>query len=142
MKGKAGMHIDGGCHCGLVSYEAEVNPEDVAICHCSDCQSLTGTAYRVTVSTPTNCFAITAGEPKLYVKLGDNGKRRLQYFCPNCGSPIFTTGEGPNAQEVGIRLGTVNQRHELRPRSQIWCSSRLDWADNIADLPKCSGDQS
>ena len=32
------MKIDGGCHCGAITYEAEVDPEKTSICHCTDCQ--------------------------------------------------------------------------------------------------------
>ena len=44
------MKIDGSCHCGAIRYEAEVDPGDVSICHCTDCQKLTGSAFRVTVA--------------------------------------------------------------------------------------------
>jgi len=134
------MHIDGECQCGQVAYEAEIDPGGVSICHCSDCQRLTGTAYRVTVSAVREMFRITSGEPKLYVKIADNGHRRLQYFCPCCGSPIYTTGEGEQAGQVGIRLGTVNQRKDLMPQSQFWCSSELKWAQDIRALPRHDGD--
>jgi len=43
------MKIDGACHCGEVKYEAEVDPEKVAICDCTDCQSLSGSAFRINV---------------------------------------------------------------------------------------------
>jgi hypothetical protein len=43
------MHIDGQCHCGRVTYQADIDPERVSICHCTDCQTLTGSPYRVTV---------------------------------------------------------------------------------------------
>ncbi|MGY5803663.1 GFA family protein [Rhizobium sp. LEGMi12c] len=52
------VHIDGRCHCGFVSYKAEIDPEWVSICHCKDCQRLTGTAYRVTVDVPHRAFEI------------------------------------------------------------------------------------
>ncbi|MBA8801315.1 GFA family protein (plasmid) [Agrobacterium pusense] len=129
------MHIDGACQCRKITYEAEIDPQDVAICHCTDCQRLTGSAYRVTVSTHRNRFQITSGTPRLYVKSADNGRRRLQFFCADCGSPVYTTGEHEDAEQIGIRLGTVNQRQELRPRSQIWCSSALPWAQSLTDLP-------
>ena len=29
----------GGCHCGLISYEAKVDPATARVCHCTDCQS-------------------------------------------------------------------------------------------------------
>lgn len=129
------MHIDGACQCEKITYEAEVDLQDVAICHCADCQRLTGTAYRVTVSTQRSQFHTTSGEPKLYVKTADNGRRRLQFFCSDCGSPIYTTGENEDAEQVGIRLGTVNQRRGLKPHSQIWCSSALAWAQDLTGLP-------
>jgi hypothetical protein len=39
------MKIDGGCHCGYITYEAEADPDKTSICHCTDCQHLTGTAF-------------------------------------------------------------------------------------------------
>lgn len=129
------MHIEGECHCGFVTYEAEIDPEHIAICHCTDCQRLTGAAYRVSASTPSKSFRLTGGDPKLYIKIADNGRKRLQYFCPQCGSPIYTTGTDEDAKEVGIRLGTINQRRELKPRKQIWCSSALPWIGDVAGLP-------
>ena len=43
------MKIDGGCFCGNITFEADINPEMVMICHCTDCQSITGSAFRVNV---------------------------------------------------------------------------------------------
>ena len=30
------MKIDGGCHCGYITYEAEADPQKPFICHCTD----------------------------------------------------------------------------------------------------------
>lgn len=128
------MRIDGQCHCGHVKYEAEIDPDKVSICHCTDCQQLTGSAYRVTAITLTADIRLTASPPKVYVKYGDNGRTRLQSFCPECGSPLFTTGRGDDAAATGIRLGTINQRRELRPSRQIWCRSSLAWIDDLATM--------
>ena len=43
------MKVDGNCLCGHVTYEAEIDPEKVIICHCTDCQTNSGTAYGVVV---------------------------------------------------------------------------------------------
>ena len=129
------MHIDGSCHCGHVAYEAEIDPEDVSICHCTDCQQLTGSAFRVTAITRAEKVRQTGSEPKLYRKFGENGRPRLQYFCPECGSPLFTTGEGDDAMWWGIRVGTIRQRRELLPRRQIWHRSALPWLNSLNDLP-------
>ena len=129
------MKIDGKCHCGHVGYEAEIDPDWVSICHCTDCQALTGSAYRVTALTRGDAIRLTGAPPKVYVKTGDNGRKRLQYFCPHCGSPLFTTGEGADAEEWGIRWGSIRQRRELSPKRQIWCRSAAPWIDRLRDLP-------
>ena len=129
------MHIDGQCHCGHVKYEAEIDPGKITICHCTDCQQLTGSAYRVTAITLTSNLRLTANPPKVYRKYGDNGRPRLQSFCPQCGSPLFASGEGEDAATTGIRVGTINQRRELKPSRQIWCRSALPWINDISGLP-------
>ena len=30
------MKIDGGCHCGYITYEAEADPQKAFICQCTD----------------------------------------------------------------------------------------------------------
>ena len=129
------MHIDGHCHCGAIRYEAEIDPDKIGICHCTDCQHLTGSPYRVTVSVPAADFRIAAGEPKTYIKTGDNGSTRFQMFCGNCGSPIYTTGTGADAEEIGIRWGNITQRRDLAPKHQIWCSSAANWFSERDALP-------
>ena len=129
------MKIDGQCHCGNIRYEAEIDPARVSICHCTDCQALTGSAYRVTALTARDNIRVTAGAPKVYAKTGDNGLTRLQYFCPDCGSPLFTAGEGAEAGDWGIRWGSIRQRRELVPRRQIWCRSAAPWIHDLRALP-------
>ena len=48
------MKIEGGCHCGGIRFEAEVDPAAVVICHCTDCQTFSGSAFRtVALTKPT-----------------------------------------------------------------------------------------
>jgi len=84
------MKIDGGCHCGNISYTAEVAPEKVGICHCTDCQTLSGTAFRVSVPATKENFQLT-GNLKIYVKTAESGAKRAQGFGAECGTPIYAT---------------------------------------------------
>jgi hypothetical protein len=127
------VHIDGQCHCGFVTYEAEIDPDAFTICHCKDCQRLTGSPYRVTASVPRDALRLTGNPPKLYTKIAESGRKRLHYFCPECGSPVFATGE--EGERWGIRWGSVNQRATLKPTRQIWCASATDWFGETAALP-------
>ena len=112
------MKIDGGCHCGQITYEAEIDPEKVIICHCSDCQSLSGSAYRSVAFTVEDGFRLLTGELKTYIKMADSGNQRTQTFCPNCGSPIYASSVGDGPKVYGLRVGSVRQRDELVPKAQ------------------------
>ena len=125
------MQIDGGCHCGNISYEADVDPDKVIVCHCTDCQAVSGTAFRTVVFVPENQFTLRNGGLKTYIKTADSGNKRALTFCPECGTHIYATSVGNGEKVLGLRVGTARQRGELRPGKQYWCRSALNW---IADL--------
>ncbi|MFD9901333.1 GFA family protein [Mesorhizobium sp. NPDC059025] len=128
------MKIDGSCHCGAIAYEAEVDPGTASICHCADCQQLTGTAFRLTVPAPEAQFRLIKGEPKIYVKTGSSGARRLQAFCGECGSHLYVVGAGDGPKVYGIRIGTTRQRQDLVPRSEKWHGSALRWLPHFESV--------
>ncbi len=136
------MKITGGCHCGHVTYEAEIAPETVRICHCPDCQRLTGTAFRSNVASVPGSFALTRGAPTIYIKTAESGNQRCQAFCPQCGTPLYSTSPGPNPGEVyRLTLGGINERAELpAPGQQIWCRSALSWS-TLAGVARAEGQQ-
>lgn len=127
------MKIDGGCHCGYITYDAEIDPEKVGICHCTDCQTLSGTAFRVSVPAAKEVFSLRSGQPKIYVKTAESGNKRAQAFCPECGTPIYSAAV-TDPPTFNIRVGTVRQRAELRPKSQGWCRSMRDWVIDLHSI--------
>ena len=130
------MKIDGGCHCGDITYEAEIDPELVFICHCSDCQALSASVFRTVARVPEKDFRMLSGDPKIYVKSGDSGAKREQAFCPECGSAIYATSVGAGPKFYGLRLGTARQRAELTPKFQYWSRSALTWLSELDSIPK------
>jgi hypothetical protein len=130
------MRIDGGCHCGYIAYQAEIDPEKVMICNCTDCQILSGSAFRTVALTHENTFQLLSGELKIYVKRGESGNERPQSFCPECGTPIYSTtvGEGPKVHS--IRVGTARQRDHLVPKMQLWFRSSQRWLSDLGSIPK------
>jgi hypothetical protein len=127
------MKIEGGCHCGNITYTAEVDPEKVGICHCTDCQTFSGSAFRTSVPAAKDAFHIRTGQPKIYIKTAESGTKRAQAFCPECGTSIYSSAVS-DPQVFNIRVGTTRQRAELRPKSQGWCRSRLDWVTDLESL--------
>ncbi len=131
------MKVTGGCHCGYIKVEAEADPEKVGICHCTDCQTGTGSAFRVSVPVSGATFNMT-GEPTGYVKTtADSGNPRVQAFCPKCGSPIYSTTPGEGKQGFYmLRVGILDQRDQLPPKVQNWARSARGWVGGIGGLPK------
>ncbi len=121
------MKIDGQCHCGEIAYKAELDEQKVGICHCSDCQALSASAFRTVAIVSSDAFQITKGTPKEYVKVGDSGNPRVQAFCGTCGSALYASDVGDNPQAYNLRAGTIRQRAELEPKFEYWRRSAMPW---------------
>ena len=130
------MEIDGECHCGAITYEVQVNPDQVLIYHCTDCQTLSGSAYRTVVPAIEGTFKLLTGTIKTYIKTAQDGTKRTQVFCPECGTPIYSAPVGDGASMIGIRVGTVTQRNQLAPKKQHWCGSAQDWVQDLSSISK------
>lgn len=133
------MKVEGQCHCGAVAYEAQVEPGTIAICHCTDCQTLTGSAFRANIAARAEHFRITRGMPRKYVKTADSGAKRVHAFCEACGSPIYSSAL-ENPASFSLRVGALKQRHELgRPVREIWVSRRLGWVPRVEGTEEVQG---
>ncbi len=130
------MKVDGACHCGNISFKVEIDEGKVIICHCTDCQTLSGAAFRTVAFAPDSSFELLTGEMKLYVRTAENGNQREQTFCPECGSPIYSTSPGKGPKLLGIRAGTIRQRDKLKPVKQYWSRSAQDWLGELDSIPK------
>jgi len=126
------MKVTGSCHCGATTLQAEIDPETVTICHCSDCQKLSATAYRVAVPAAAENVRFEGAAPKIYVKTAESGNARAQAFCGTCGSQFYSSDTGDKPPFYMLRVGILDQRAELPPKSEIWCRSRLPWVGDIA----------
>ena len=133
------MHVDGSCHCGQITYEAEIDPEKVSLCNCTDCQMLTGSAFRVSIQAPAAGFRLLTGQPKVYVKIADSGARRRHSFCPNCSAPVSASADDDSPPTYSLRVGCLHQRAQLPPKRRIWCKSALEWAQDVSSVPGIPG---
>lgn len=128
------MQIDGRCHCGRVTYVADVDRGTVSVCHCTDCQVLSGSPWRASIEAAASGFRFTGAEPRVYMKTAASGRKRQQAFCADCGTPIYSAAEH-DPKSFNLRLGAIVQRAQLTPDVQHWASSKIDWATDIHDLP-------
>jgi hypothetical protein len=130
------MKIDGRCHCGYVSFEAEADPDTTMICNCTDCQKMSGAPLRAVIVTLPGTFVLLSGEPAVYRKTADSGAVRPQAFCPHCGTAIYSTSTDEDPKAYNIRVGVLRQRNELVPRRQLFVSSQQKWVNDLNSMAK------
>lgn len=128
------MKVDGACHCGEIRYEAEVDPRRVVICHCDDCQTISGAPYRVNVPALWESLVLT-GSPRLYLKTGGSGDKVTTAFCGTCGAALYS-GKGDPPAFVFLRTGAIRQRAGLTPSIQGFCASAMPWSGDLGAIAK------
>lgn len=129
------MKVDASCHCGSITYEAEINPDNVVICHCTDCQTFSSAPYRVSVFGVPSENVRLEGAPKTYAKIGGSGRKVLVAFCGDCGTSLYST-KSETAGPFNLRVGAIKQRRKLTPKAQGFCGSGMPWAMNIDGIHK------
>jgi hypothetical protein len=119
--------VTGGCCCGRVRYEYDGALGTAGYCHCEDCRRISGSAFGVSVRAAASKFRIVAGTPKAFTKSADSGRPVTRFFCPDCGSPIYT--QPPlHPETVFIKAGSLDDPTLAVPDRQAWTVSRVSWA--------------
>jgi hypothetical protein len=132
--------FEGGCFCGKVRYSAEAEPMFAGVCHCKNCQKLTGTSFSIVVAVPTPSLTVT-GETKVFDSKGDSGQATHATFCPNCGSPLIDTADIMQGVTM-IRAGTLDDQSLVQPTMEIYCDSKMPWVSlggGLQSFPKMPG---
>ncbi len=129
------MEVNGECGCGQLTYRAEVDPGRVIVCHCRDCQTQSGSAFRIVVPAKDGSFEVLSGEIKSFEKVADSGTLRSRAFCPECGTQIYAKTIGEGMAFMGLRVGALAQRDELKPAFQVWTRSAQGWLGELHAVP-------
>jgi hypothetical protein len=117
--------ITGGCLCGKIRYEADVEWFLAGRCHCRDCQYVSGGEPTVAISVGRDALRIQ-GEPRAYRSKADSGVAVFRSFCADCGTPLFS-GNEKNAEVIAIKLGSLDDPSKFAPSAHIWTSSAQPW---------------
>jgi hypothetical protein len=86
---------NGGCHCGQVKYEVEMEFKNAISCNCSICMKRGSLLDFV----PESQFSLLSGGEELQDYLF-NKKMIHHYFCKNCGILSFAKGTAPDGKKV------------------------------------------
>lgn len=117
--------ITGGCLCGKVRYSAEAEPAFVGVCHCRNCQRVSGSAFCTVVGVPQPVLSVQ-GDLTTFNDKGDSGKTLFRRFCPVCGSTVMEQAEAmPDL--VMLAVGTLDDPSWVKPTMEIYCDSAQPW---------------
>ncbi len=92
----------GGCQCGKVRYQVQMEIGEVVACNCSRC----GRLGSLLSFTPANDFKLLSGGSDL-TKFAFNKHAIEHQFCSTCGIQSFAMGTHP---KTGAKLAAINVR--------------------------------
>jgi hypothetical protein len=131
------MQFTGGCLCGAVRYESKAPPVATRVCWCRLCQYLGAGSGTVNACFKTESFAIH-GTTSDFMSIADSGSVMHRKFCPNCGTPLFSSAES-RPHLIFVRAGSLDDPELARPAMTIWTEKAPSWACIATDLPRVEG---
>lgn len=116
--------MTGGCQCGRVRYEAEVEDDSAYLCHCKMCQHATGGFAAAFKSVKFDNVRFEQ-EPDWYAS-SPIAKRP---FCSSCGTPLgFRFNDG--SENIDLTVGSFDDPSALKPNSHFGAESIHEaWLD-------------
>jgi hypothetical protein len=113
------------CSCGSLRAEATGEPALLGVCHCTQCQRRTGSAFGVGTYFPKEKVRVE-GPSKVYVRGSDSGRKIEGHFCLDCGSTVFWYSESfPDL--IGIAFGAFADPSMPWPTASVWETTRHPW---------------
>jgi hypothetical protein len=130
----------GSCLCGAIRYGIDNLSGPINHCSCRTCRKAHAAAFTSTAAVDRARFRWLAGRDKLSSFESSPGK--LRHFCSICGSQLVA--ERVVQSYVILRVATLDDDLDERPRLAIWRSHEMPWLDysprvpGYAELPSTS----
>lgn len=121
--------MTGGCACGAVRFEAEIDGDDAYLCHCRMCQRATGSLSIAFKNIPQAKLRWLSG-PDWY----DSSPIARRPYCGKCGTSLgFQFKEGPN---MDVTVAAFDDPSRFKPTSHFGAESVHEaWLDT-SGLPR------
>lgn len=124
----------GGCACGKVRYTITEPPMFTQVCHCTDCQRTTGSAFVIHAVIATADLEIS-GETRMAELETGSGAGSEIHFCRDCGTYVWIRYKYHQVPVIAIRAGTLDDPSVLPPQAHIFVDSRQNWVGLPDDVP-------
>ena len=127
------MH-PGSCECKSVRYQLIGKPLTCYTCHCTDCQTSSGSAFSMSMIVKLDDLEIVEGEPA--VNILDYGETEVRrHHCPKCGTGLwYSADEYPGI--AALKPGTFDDTAWFTPIAHLWVRSAQPWVVLDEDTPR------
>jgi hypothetical protein len=122
--------LTGSCLCRRVRYQINGPIYRFVHCHCRTCRKVHGTVYGSSALVQNRNFQVVGGEDAVTRYESSPGK--LRCFCSVCGTHVFAQ----KADEIILRVGTLDADPGIRPEAHIWMGDKAPWYEVCDELPK------
>jgi hypothetical protein len=116
--------LNGGCLCGAVKFELEDRFKAFYLCHCKQCQQLTGSAFASNIFTDPENISWLKGKES--VSVYEHPSREFsKAFCVHCGSAVpFVNKSG---KSLIVPAGSLTDTPSIVPQANIFDKERAYW---------------
>lgn len=122
--------MTGGCQCGRVRYEAQVDDMDAYLCHCRMCQRATGNVSIAFKNLPKDAVRWTGEAPDYYA----SSPIARRPFCSACGTPLGF--EYPDSDKMDLTVGSFDDPSGFVPKLHFGVETRLEHWRDTSHLPE------
>lgn len=124
----------GGCECKTIRYQYSGEPLTCYACHCTDCQTISGSAFGMSMIVNEKDFQVMEGEMTINT-VDKNGIQVNRHYCDKCGV-IFYFSASEYAGIVALKPGTFDDTSWFRPVAHVWTRSAQPWVVFADDTVK------
>jgi hypothetical protein len=114
--------ITGRCLCGGVTYSVDAEPVWQGICHCSNCQRQTASAFSPIVGVPSEALAATGDTLASFETVSEGYESKTVRR--------FSTIESMPGLAF-LKAGTIDDLSWFEPSAEIWTGSAQPWTPHF-----------
>ena len=128
--------LKGSCLCGAVTYSVGETFEAFYLCHCAQCQKVTGSAFAPNIISAIDNIEWHSGLAQV-ITFHHPNRQFSKAFCTKCGSGL------PHVNKAGTSLvipaGSLDEMPEIVPTANLFTPESPGWLQQGLAAKKYKG---
>jgi hypothetical protein len=125
------ISVSGRWRCHRVRFVLREEPIAFYLCHCTNCQAESGSAFGQSMAVRRETIEAIEGPVRDHTIEHEGGRHSFVSYCGNCLTMMW--GHSPEVPQVwGLNAGSLDSSADLRPYGNMWTRA-LPLADPLRD---------